>query len=62
MTDVVQFSAPDAKWFIGGKTNMCYNCVDLQIERGRGDHPAILWGRGARGGGQADLSTSSRAR
>ncbi len=40
---VLEWNAPDAKWFVGGKTNVCYNCVDLQIDRGRGDHPAILW-------------------
>jgi acetyl-CoA synthetase len=40
---VLEWNAPDAKWFVGGQTNVCYNCVDLQIERGRGDHPAILW-------------------
>src|SRR5262249_42692542 len=34
---------PFAKWFVGGKTNVCFNCLDLQIERGRGDHTAILW-------------------
>ncbi len=40
---VLEWHAPNAKWFVGGKTNMSYNCLDLQIERGRGDHPAILW-------------------
>ncbi len=40
---VLEWNAPNAKWFVGGKTNVAYNCLDLQIERGRGDHPAILW-------------------
>ena len=40
---VVEWSAPDAKWFVGAQTNVCYNCLDLQIERGRGNHPAIVW-------------------
>ncbi|MCG3130615.1 MAG: Acetyl-coenzyme A synthetase [Phycisphaerae bacterium] len=40
---VVDWKLPDAKWFVGGKTNVSYNCLDLQIERGRGDHTAILW-------------------
>ena len=25
---VCEFEAPDAKWFVGGKLNACYNCVD----------------------------------
>ena len=40
---VREWQLPDVKWFVGGKTNLSYNCLDLQIERGRGDHPAILW-------------------
>jgi len=40
---VREWNLPDAKWFIGGKTNVSYNCLDLQIERGLGDHPAILF-------------------
>jgi len=40
---VVEWNAPFAKWFVGGTTNVAYNCLDLQISRGRGDHPAILW-------------------
>jgi len=40
---VLEWNPPDAKWFVGGRTNMAYNCLDLQIDRGRGDHPAILW-------------------
>ena len=24
-TDVLQWEAPDAKWFVGGKTNLCHN-------------------------------------
>ena len=34
---------PFAKWFSGGKTNVCYNCVDRHAERGGGDRPAIIW-------------------
>ena len=40
---VRDWKRPDVKWFVGGKTNLAYNCLDLQIDRGRGDHPAILW-------------------
>jgi acetyl-CoA synthetase len=40
---VLQWKLPNAKWFIGGTTNLSYNCLDLQIERGRGGKTAILW-------------------
>ncbi|MFI4853482.1 MAG: acetate--CoA ligase, partial [Phycisphaerales bacterium JB065] len=40
---VVEFEAPDAKWFIGGKTNLCYNCVDRQVDSGHADETAIIW-------------------
>jgi acetyl-CoA synthetase len=42
-TKVLEWNEPWAKWFIGGKMNLAYNCLDLQIERGRGDKTAILW-------------------
>lgn len=29
-------------WFDGGKTNMCYNCLDKNLEQ-RGDKIAIIW-------------------
>jgi acetyl-CoA synthetase len=35
--------APFFKWFVGGKTNICYNCVDRQVEAGNGKKTAILW-------------------
>lgn len=41
--EVCQWNAPDAKWFVGGKTNASYNCLDRQIEAGRGDKTAIIW-------------------
>jgi len=31
-----------AKWFVGGKTNLAYNCVDRHAEA-NGEHPAIVW-------------------
>ncbi|MBI2091519.1 MAG: acetate--CoA ligase [Deltaproteobacteria bacterium] len=33
----------DIKYFEGGKTNMSFNCLDRQIENGRGDRVAIIW-------------------
>ena len=28
---------PYAKWFVGGKLNVAYNCVDRHVEAGNGD-------------------------
>ena len=35
--------APFAKWFVGGKLNASYNCVDRHVEAGNGDRVAIHW-------------------
>ena len=40
---VLEWKAPDARWFIGGKTNLCHNCVDRQVNSGHGDETAIIW-------------------
>ncbi|MFW5683148.1 MAG: acetate--CoA ligase [Phycisphaeraceae bacterium] len=40
---VLEWNLPDAKWFVGAKTNLCYNCVDRQVEAGLGDQTAIVW-------------------
>jgi acetyl-CoA synthetase len=40
---VLEWNLPNAKWFVGGKTNVAYNCLDFQIEKGRGEKIAILW-------------------
>ena len=37
------FAKAEIKWFIGGKTNISYNCLDYQIEKGKGDKVAILF-------------------
>jgi len=34
---------PFAKWFVGGKLNAAYNCVDRHVEAGNGDRVAIHW-------------------
>jgi len=40
---VLNWDPPEAQWFVGGKTNVAYNCLDYQVEQGRGDKPAIIW-------------------
>ncbi|MDR2017785.1 MAG: acetate--CoA ligase [Syntrophobacterales bacterium] len=37
------FSKGEVEWFIGGKTNITYNCLDAQIKKGRGDKTAIIF-------------------
>jgi acetyl-CoA synthetase len=34
---------PFAKWFVGGRLNAAYNCVDRHVEAGNGDRVAIHW-------------------
>ena len=31
------------RWFIGGKLNVSYNCIDRHIKAGKGDKLAIIW-------------------
>jgi acetyl-CoA synthetase len=37
------FAKGQLQWFIGGKTNIAYNCLDYQVEKGKGDKVAILF-------------------
>jgi acetyl-CoA synthetase len=39
---VFEWEPPVAKWFVGGKTNVCFNCVDRHLST-RKDKTAILW-------------------
>jgi acetyl-CoA synthetase len=34
---------PFAKWYVGGKLNAAYNCVDRHVENGLGDRVAYHW-------------------
>src|SRR6185312_14035438 len=41
-TQVLDWSErPFAKWFVGGKLNAAYNCVDRHVDDGNGDRVAI---------------------
>ncbi len=37
------------RWFVGGKTNLCYNAVDRHVKNGRGGRPALIWEGAAQG-------------
>ncbi len=39
---ICEFKAPDAKWFLGGKINAAYNCVDRHAAPNP-NHRAIVW-------------------
>jgi acetyl-CoA synthetase len=34
---------PFYKWFVGGKLNVCHNCVDRHVEAGHGERVALHW-------------------
>jgi acetyl-CoA synthetase len=40
---VLEWDTPWAKWFIGGKLNASYNCIDRHVKAGRGNKAAIIW-------------------
>ena len=42
-TQVLDWQLPRARWFVGGKLNLSYNCVDRHALGDRRDHVAILW-------------------
>ncbi len=42
--EVLDWSNPPfAKWYVGGKLNAAYNCVDRHVENGKGDTVAFHW-------------------
>ncbi|HZQ65123.1 MAG TPA: acetate--CoA ligase [Gaiellaceae bacterium] len=42
-TDLYEWDRPYAKWFLGGKLNVCFNCVDRHVEAGNGEKVAYYW-------------------
>ena len=41
--EVLQWNAPFAKWFVGGKINACFNALDRHVIEGRGDRVAFFF-------------------
>ena len=37
------FHTADIKWFLGGKLNVSYNCLDRHVQAGAGDQTALIW-------------------
>src|SRR5437868_7993113 len=42
-TELYEWNPPYAKWYLGGKLNVCFNCVDRHVEAGLGDKVAYFW-------------------
>ncbi len=42
-TKVLEWEAPFAKWFVGGKLNVSENCLDRHLYDGRRNKAAIVW-------------------
>ena len=40
---VFEWNPPIVKWFVGGKTNVSYNCIDRHLSTHRKNKVAILW-------------------
>ncbi|MFW6176586.1 MAG: acetate--CoA ligase [Thermoplasmatota archaeon] len=41
--EVLNWDPPHAEWFVNGKINASYNCVDRHVENGKGDKTALIW-------------------
>jgi acetyl-CoA synthetase len=37
------YNKAEIAWYLGGKLNACYNCVDRHVEAGRGSDTALIW-------------------
>ena len=40
---VLEWKAPDARWFVGGKLNITESCLDQHLTNGRKNKAAIIW-------------------
>jgi acetyl-CoA synthetase len=40
---VLDWNIPSAKWFVGGKLNLSYNCLDRHLSGPRRDKTALIW-------------------
>ncbi len=40
---VLQWDEPFAKWFVGGQTNVSYNCLDAHLGTPRQNKAALIW-------------------
>ena len=40
---LLEWELPYAKWYVGGKINVAYNCLDRHVEAGRGEKVAFFY-------------------
>jgi acetyl-CoA synthetase len=40
---ILEWELPFARWFVGGKLNVSYNCLDRHVAAGNGDRVAYQW-------------------
>jgi acetyl-CoA synthetase len=40
---ILEWDLPLAKWFVGGKLNVSFNCLDRHVDAGHGDQVAYHW-------------------
>ena len=40
---ILEWNEPHAKWFVGGTTNVSYNCLDRHLETWRKNKAAFIW-------------------
>src|SRR5215210_2811891 len=38
-----EWEFPTFRWFVGGRTNLAYNCVDRHVARGNGGRAALIY-------------------
>src|SRR5438477_7616098 len=42
-TELLEWELPYARWYLGGRLNVCFNCVDRHVAEGLGDKVAYYW-------------------
>jgi acetyl-CoA synthetase len=42
-TEVREWNPPHVKWFVGGRTNIAYNCLDRHLGTSRRNKAALIW-------------------
>jgi acetyl-CoA synthetase len=42
-SELLDWKPPYAKWYLGGKLNVCFNCVDRHVDAGQGSKVAYHW-------------------
>src|SRR5262245_9141584 len=40
---VLRWKLPHAEWFVGGQTNLAYNCLDRHVGTARRNKAALIW-------------------